>query len=218
MTTATHTQNKTAANTASNAATNAAAASAETMQNAFNETVKTSMGAAMKAMQIGLDAWTNGARTMFDGFAAATKSVAGMPMPAMPFALPTAGPASAHAAFEQMTHAMHGVVDANARFATECTALAVDAVRANARAVELMGQAMISGVAGWNAASTQGSGTKQPTATIDAVRAIVDDAVTFARTAGERLVAMQSEHAKLIAGIVDRSVRGATCCNGSAKA
>lgn len=217
MTTATHTQTKNSTATATAAAA-AATASAETVQNAFNETMKTSMGAAMKAMQTGLDAWTNGARTMFDGFAAATKSVAAMPMPAMPFAMPN-GSAGAQAAFEQMTQAMHGVVDANARFATECTALAVDAVRANARAVERMGEALIQMPSGCTAAQgTAKQSTATPNASIDAVRAIVDDAATFARTAGERLVAMQGEHAKSIAGIVERSVRGTTCCNGSARA
>lgn len=171
-------------------------------------------GDAMKAMKSGLDAWTDASRSMFDAAAAAySKGVAAIPGVAMPSGEQVANPFAAFtafpAAFEQMTKAMNGLVDANARFATECTALAVDAVRTNARIVERTGEMVLTQVAAaGKQVNTKSATVANPQASIDTARAIFDESSTFARSAADRLLAIQGEHAKNIAVVTDRLTSG----------
>lgn len=99
------------------------------------------------------------------------------------------------AAFERMTQAMNTLVDANARFASECNAMLVDAMRSNARTLERSGVLMMNHVTGKN--------SKPAT---DAAREIVDECTTFARQLGERTTKMTADHARQVAQVMDQVI------------
>lgn len=172
---------------------------------------------AMKAVKSGFDAWTDASRTMFDAYANAfTKGAAAMPFFGAQKNEQAGAFASPASAFEQMTKVMNGLVDANARFATECTALAVDAFRANARIVERTGEVVLNQ---WSTAGrTAGKTPQSPMPMFDSARAIFDEASTFAKSAADRAMAMNGEHAKSVATIVDRMMTQSCCTpNGACR-
>lgn len=105
-------------------------------------------------------------------------------------------------AFETMTKVMNSLVDANARFATECNAMAIDAVRSNARMIERTGTMMVDQMT---------SKSTKPVA--DTTREIFDEACSFATKAGERVMKLNAEHAQHIAQLANGVMTSKTCCN-----
>lgn len=121
--------------------------------------------------------------------------------------------------FDAMVKLMNGMVDANARFANECNALTIDAVRTNARTIERMGTMMNEMVAAQAARTTGGTPAKGGKPIADTAREIVDEAATFLAKTSERMMKMNTEHvqsvAKLMDEVVVRPLGGTkTCCNG----
>lgn len=102
---------------------------------------------------------------------------------------------SVPAAFERMTQAMNTLVDANARFASECNALLVDAMRANARTIERCGAMMVNQFTGRSGKPAQ-----------DAAREIMDECSTFGRQMIERCSKMTSEQARQVAQAMEQTL------------
>lgn len=112
------------------------------------------------------------------------------PMSMNPF---TAKVGTVPANFENMTKAMNTLVDANARFASECNAMVIDAMRANARTLEHTGALMVNHLTGKT--------TKPAT---DAAREILDECNTFAKQMSERTTKMTSDHARQVTQVMDQ--------------
>jgi hypothetical protein len=98
-----------------------------------------------KNVDVGMNATSTMASTMMNAWTSAWKAVGAMATPTAPVGdaaktWPTAWPTDCMNAVREATNVgttfLHGVVDAQARFAQETTAMAVDALRANARLVE----------------------------------------------------------------------------------
>ncbi len=109
--------------------------------------------------------------------------------------------------FETMIASMNGMIDANARFMTECNAMVIDAVRTQARAFERVGTIMV-------------EQSKNPTAkpATDATREIFDESAAFVTKTGERMMKLQNEHMQSMSKIMNSAmtrmqpVANATCC------
>jgi len=164
----------------------------ETVTHAATEAAETCCRTAADAFKAGVEAnqklFTSMANTFSETF---TKGWTPMnPMSMNPWAS-TMG--TVPAAFERMTHAMNTLVDANARFASECNALMVDAMRTNARTLERSGALMVNHFTG-----------KSAKPATDAAREIMDECQTFARQVTERCTKMTSEHTRHVAQVMDQ--------------
>lgn len=130
-----------------------------------------------------------------------------------PFAMQTStNPAAAMASsFDAAVKAMNGIVDANARFVTECNALMIDAIRTNVRTLERTGTLLASQM-------NQATAPKNAKPMTDAAREIFDEASTLMTKTSERLLAMNTEHVQHLAKVMEesfaRASAGKTCCNG----
>jgi hypothetical protein len=131
--------------------------------------------------------------------------------------------------FDAMVKLMNGMVDANARFANECNALTVDAVRTNVRTIERLGSMMTEMNEAFAANAARVTGTTAPTAPAaatgknskpftDTAREIFDEASTFLAKTSERMMKMNTDHvqsmAKLMEEVAVRPLANASkpCC------
>jgi len=182
------TNTKTAPETNSHTATDAAEACCRTAAG----TAEACCRNATDAFKAGVDAnqklFNTIANSFADTFAKGWNPM--NPMNANPF---TAKLGTVPAGFEQMTKAMNTLVDANARFASECNALVIDAMRANARTMEHTGSLMVN--------QLTGKTTKPAT---DAAREILDECNTFAKQMGERTTKMSTEHARQVSQVMEQ--------------
>ncbi|MDZ4829401.1 MAG: hypothetical protein SGJ09_04280 [Phycisphaerae bacterium] len=175
-----------------------------------NATSQPNNAAAQACCQGANDAFKTGvdaSQTMFNTFKNMF-NVFNMDAFTAPF---TATASTMPATFEKMTKAMNTLVDANARFVTECSTLTVDAMRTNARMLERTGDMMVSSMAGKN--------SKPVTETS---REIFDEACAFTTKTGERVMKMNTEHGQTISQnwvqladtFVSQNGAAKSCCNG----
>ncbi len=127
------------------------------------------------------------------------------------------GTTNVAAGFDATVKAMNGLVDANARFATECNAVVIDAIRTNVRTFERTGAVMLNQFA---AVANAPAGTKCTKPVVDAAREIFDETSTFMTKTAERTMKMNTEHVQNVAKVLDEAftrttaaVAGKTCCN-----
>lgn len=126
---------------------------------------------------------------------------------------------------DAMVKLMNGMVDANARFANECNALTVDAVRTNVRTIERLGTMMTEMNESFAANAARVTGAPAPATTsknakpfTDTAREIFDEASTFLAKTSERMMKMNTEHvqsmAKLVEEVAVRPLANASksCC------
>jgi hypothetical protein len=108
--------------------------------------------------------------------------------------------------FDSMVKMMNGVVDAHARFATECNALTIDAIRTNVRTLERMGT-MMNDMAATQASRVTGTPAAKNTKPFaDTAREIFDEASTFMAKTSERMMKMNTEHVQSVAKVMDEVV------------
>lgn len=100
------------------------------------------------------------------------------------------------AAFDKLTKAMNAVVDSNARFMNESSALAIDAVRTNVRTFERTGDIMLGQLMG----QTTCKSTKPA---VESAREVFDEACSFASKASERLLKMNTDHVQNMSRVMD---------------
>ncbi len=118
----------------------------------------------------------------------------------------TSPAASMPAAFDKVTKAMNALVDSNARFATECNALLIDAVRTNARTVERTGDMLM----GQFNANVTRDGAKSAKPATETAREILDEAYGFATKTGERLMKMNNDRLQRLSEVMDELVTVST--------
>ncbi|MBX3355421.1 MAG: hypothetical protein KF724_06955 [Phycisphaeraceae bacterium] len=165
----------------------------ETVTNAANEAAQACCRTAADAFKAGVEAnqklFTSMANSFSETFSRTWNPMAFNPMSQW---ATTTGANTMPAAFERMTQAMNTMVDANARFASECNALFVDAMRAHARTLERSGALMLNHFTGKTAKPTP-----------DAAREIMDECTTFARQMSERTTKMTADHARQVSQVMD---------------
>jgi hypothetical protein len=181
----------TAAKNVANNATQTTAAAAQACCQGANEALKAGVDANQKMFGAFANAFSNPFANPF---------MANWNTDAFTTAIP--------AAFEKMSKAMHGMIEANARYATECNALVIDAMRTNARTMERTGNLMVSQLTG-----TNGPTGKSAKPVVDAAREIFDEASGFTTKAGERLMKLNTEHAQQVVQIMEQAMT----CNGTQK-
>jgi len=168
--------NTTTTKTANNGTT-----TAQNFNQQATDTVKTNMEAGQKMFNTFADTFTKG----WNMNAFTTPAVT---MPA---------------AFEKMTKVMHGMVEANAKFVTEMSTIAVETMKNNAKTVERTGEMMV--------VQMTGKTTKPMTET---AREIYDETVAFNNKTVERMTKLNTEHGQRVAQVMDETMTcKTTCCN-----
>jgi hypothetical protein len=122
-------------------------------------------------------------------------------------------PASFESQFGMACKAMNTIVDANARYVTEGTALMIDAARTNARAIERTGDVIVGQLTSKNV---------KPVA--ETSKEIMDETCAFATKVGERVMKMNSDFVQTMSNIAEQTMTNVrthvsqagqkVCCNG----
>ena len=128
----------------------------------------------------------------------------------------TTNPTAAMATnFDAAVKAMNGIVDANARFVTECNSLMIDAIRTNVRTLERTGALVASQMSQATGTTPNAKAAKPVT---DIAREIFDEASTLMTKTSERLLAMNTEHVQHLTKVMEETFARASaskpCCNG----
>lgn len=190
-----HPMSTNAANTANTASTSARTANGTSCCGGTSAAgaAESCCSSAADAFKAGLEANQKLFNSMTSAFTTAVNEMTAKAWnPAMnnPFA---ASFGTLPASFERMTKAMNTLVDANARFASECNALVIDAMRANARTLERAGTVMLGQLTG-----------KAGKPVADATREIMDECGAFATQTSERLNRMNGEHLRQVTQVMEQ--------------